>query len=71
MKIYKEWYGKSGLLARLYQIPEGIFLDYKNCTETSKIYILGGGMVQPNMPDVPKKYIIEIQQMVKKGVIKK
>lgn len=67
MKIIKEWYGKYGIIARLYVIPEGIFLDYKNCTETSKIFVTRGGMVQAQLPDVPKKYITEIQKMLKKG----
>lgn len=65
MEIIKEWYGKSGILARLYKIPEGIFLDYKNCKQTSRVYVIGG-IVQMQMSDVPKKYEREISEILRR-----
>lgn len=71
MKIIKEWYGKYGLIARLYVLPEGLFLDYDRCVKTSNIYVkrLSSGkiLVTASMPDVPKKYYDEITKLVRAG----
>lgn len=66
MKILKEWYGKSGLLARLYICDGRYFLDYDGCRETSEIYVQGG-IIRVQMPDVPKKYINEIPKYIRRG----
>ena len=71
MNIIKEWYGKTGLLARFYSCNGIYFLDYDLCRETTKLLIhkIGGKVVvTPEIPDTPKKYLTEIASLVKKGV---
>lgn len=68
MRIIREWYGKSGLLARFYQIPEGFFLDYKGCRITTMVRIYGT-KVRCERDDVPKCYINDIKAMIMKGAL--
>ena len=68
MRIIKEWYGKSGLIARFYQLPEGYFLDYKGCHITTRVFVCGT-KVTCERDDVPNRYIDAIQNMARKGIL--
>lgn len=74
MNIYKEWFGKSGLLARFYSCHDGAklryFVDYNGCRQTSEIVITvinGSYNLVFKQGDVPMKYRKEIKTLLERS----
>ena len=74
MNIIKEWFGKSGLIARFYSCTDGgrlrYFVDYKWCQITSEVIISMDGnrfFVTFQRDDVPQKYMREISTLLERS----
>lgn len=74
MNIIKEWFGKSGLIARFYSCTDcgrlRYFVDYKGCQVTSEVIISMSGTgfnVSFQRDDVPQKYMKEISTLLERS----